>query len=95
MVEQNPSDNRNDLAPAPRRRLGAWGITGLTGVGLLLVFMIQNTEDVRIDFLFWSFHWPLWLYTIVITLIGAFMWVALGVLRRHRRRRARREARRY
>ena len=95
MVEQSSSDTRDDQAQARGRRLGAWGITGLTGLGLLLVFMIQNTEDVRIDFLFWSFHWPLWLYTIVIAVIGMFMWVGLGVLRRHRRRRARREERRY
>jgi uncharacterized integral membrane protein len=95
MVEQGSSDSRNDQAQAPRRRIGAGAITGLTGVALLLVFMIQNTEDVSIDFLFWSFNWPLWLYTFVISLIGVFMWIGLGVLRRHRRRRARREARRY
>jgi uncharacterized integral membrane protein len=44
--------------------------------------------------LFWDFTWPLWLYTFVITLIGALLWVGLGVLRRHRRRKARREDRR-
>jgi uncharacterized integral membrane protein len=32
--------------------------------------MIQNTEDLKIDFLFWSFTWPLWLYIFVITLVG-------------------------
>ena len=47
--------------------------------------MIQNTEDVRLDFLFWSFTWPLWLYTFVIALVGALVWVGLGVIRRHRR----------
>ena len=29
----------------------------LIGVGLLIMFMIQNTEDVRLDFLTWSFTW--------------------------------------
>jgi uncharacterized integral membrane protein len=57
--------------------------------------LIQNTEDVKIDFLFWSFTWPLWLYTFVIALIGAVVWVGFGVIRRHRRRKARREERRY
>jgi uncharacterized integral membrane protein len=95
MAEQSSSDSGSDQAQAPGRRLGAGAISGLTGVGLLLAFVIQNTEDVRIDFLFWSFIWPLWLYTIVIAVIGVFMWVGLGVLRRHRRRKARREARRY
>ena len=64
------------------------------GVGLLLIFMIQNTEDVTLDFLFWSFTWPLWLFTFVIALVGAFVWFGLGVIRRHRRRKARREDRR-
>jgi uncharacterized integral membrane protein len=57
--------------------------------------MIQNTEDIRIDFLFSSFTWPLWLYTFVIALLGAVVWVGLGVIRRHRRRKAHREDRRY
>jgi uncharacterized integral membrane protein len=96
MVEQSPSDTRTDQAArAPGRRFGAGAITGLTSVAVLLIFMVQNTEDIRIDFLFWNFNWPLWLYTFVIALVGAFMWVGLGVLRRHRRRKARREARRY
>jgi uncharacterized integral membrane protein len=95
MVEQSPGDSRNAAAQERGRQLGAGTITGLTGVGLLLVFMIQNTEDVKIDFLFWSFTWPLWLYTFVITLVGAMMWIGLGVIRRHRRRKARREERRY
>jgi uncharacterized integral membrane protein len=80
---------------APGRRFGAGAIIGLTGAGLLLVFMIQNTEDVKLDFLFWSFTWPLWLYTFVIALVGALVWVGAGVIRRHRRRKARREERRY
>lgn len=93
MVDESSSGTGNDPAQARGRRLGAGGVTGLVGAGLLIAFMLQNREDVRIDFLFWRFTWPLWLYTFVIALIGAFMWVGLGVLRRHRRRRARRAAR--
>jgi uncharacterized integral membrane protein len=48
---------------------------------------------IKIDFLFWSFIWPLWLYTIVIALFGALVWFGLGVIRRHRRRKERRENR--
>jgi uncharacterized integral membrane protein len=77
-----------------RFRPGGGAIASLSGAGLLLIFMIQNTEDVTIDFLFWSFSWPLWLYTLVMALFGALVWVGLGVMRRHRRRKARREARR-
>jgi uncharacterized integral membrane protein len=95
MAEQRPGDSRNGPAQGQERQLGAGAITGLTGVGLLLIFMFQNTEDVKIAFLFWSFTWPLWLYTFVITLVGALVWIGAGVIRRHRRRKARREARRY
>lgn len=62
------------------------------GVAVLLVFIVQNTEDVRFDFLFFHFTWPLWLYTIVTAVVGALIWFGLGVIRRHRRRVARREA---
>jgi uncharacterized integral membrane protein len=94
-AQQIPGGGGNGQAQAPGRRLGARAITGLTGVGLLLVFMIQNTEDVKLDFLFWSFTWPLWLYTFVIALVGAVVWVGWGVFRRHRRRKERRQERRY
>jgi uncharacterized integral membrane protein len=82
---------------APERkglRLSGGAIASLSGVGVLLVFMIQNTEDVTLDFLFWSFTWPLWLLVLVSALVGALVWFGLGVLRRHRRRVARRETRR-
>jgi uncharacterized integral membrane protein len=76
------------------RRLGGGAIASLTGSGLLVIFMIQNTEDVTLDFLIWSFTWPLWLFTLVTALVGALVWFGLGVMRRHRRRTARRDARR-
>jgi len=69
-------------------------IASLTGVGVLIIFMIQNTEDVTLHFLVWDFTWPLWLFTLVTAVFGALVWFGLGVLRRHRRRKARREGRR-
>lgn len=76
------------------RKLGGGAIASLTGVGVLLIFIIQNTEDVHFDFLFLDFTWPLWLYTIVTALFGALVWFGLGVMRRHARRKERREDRR-
>ena len=93
MSEQSP-DGPNGPAEDNGRQLGGGAIASLTGVGLLIVFMIQNTEDVTLDFLFWSFTWPLWLFTPVVAVFGAFLWVGLGVVRRHRRRRRRRAERR-
>ena len=74
-------------------RLSGGIIATLAGVGLLLVFMLQNRQDVTLNFLFWGFTWPLWLFTLVDALLGAIVWFGLGVLRRHRRRVARRAAR--
>ena len=54
----------------------------------------RRTEDVRFDFLWLNFTWPLWLYTIVTALFGALVWFGLGVMRRHSRRKERREDRR-
>src|SRR5215218_9534039 len=53
----------NSGAQAQAGGLGAGAIASLTGVGLLLIFMLQNTESDRLDFLFWGFTWPLWLLT--------------------------------
>jgi uncharacterized integral membrane protein len=51
-----------------------------------VIFVIQNTDDVKFDFLWIDFTWPLWLYTIVVALCGALVWFGLGFMRRHRRR---------
>ena len=75
-------------------RLGAGAIASLVGVALLVIFMIQNTDRITLTFLFWSFTWPLWLYTIVVAVFGAIVWFGLGMLRRHRRRVDRRRDRR-
>ena len=73
----------------------SWGaIASLSGVGLLVIFMAQNTQDVTLEFLVWDFTWPLWLLTLVSALVGALVWFGLGVIRRHRRRKERRAARR-
>ena len=76
------------------RRIGGGAIASLVGVGLLVTFMIQNTEDIRVDFLFWHFTWPLWLVVLLSAVLGAFVWFGLGVIRRHRRRKERRQDRR-
>jgi len=77
-----------------RRPLGAGAVASFGGLGVLVIFALQNRDDIRIDFLFWTFTWPLWLYTIVTAVFGAIVWLGLGVMRRHRRRKARRDNRR-
>jgi uncharacterized integral membrane protein len=88
MIEDG-SGNKSD-----GKRLGGGAIASLVGVGALVTFMLQNTEDVRLDFLFWHFTWPLWLVTMASAILGALVWFGLGVMRRHRRRKERRQDRR-
>ncbi len=76
------------------RKLGGGAIASLSGLGVLLIFVFQNTQDVQFKFLFLEFTWPMWLYTIVVALFGALVWFGLGVMRRHRRRKERRAERR-
>ena len=75
-------------------RLSGGMIASLVGLAVLLVFIIENRMRIKIRFLFWHFVWPLWVYTIVIAVFGALAWFGLGVVRRHRRRKERRENRR-
>jgi uncharacterized integral membrane protein len=95
MVQQSPSpaSTRGTGDTASRAHLSGGLIATLAGAGLLAVFMVQNTQSVTLQFLFWSFTWPLWLFTPVVAVLGAIVWIGLGVLRRHRRRVARRAAR--
>jgi uncharacterized integral membrane protein len=67
-MREGPDTNGSQ---AQARGLGAGAIASLTGVGLLLIFMLQNTESVRLDFLFWGFTWPLWLLVLASALLGA------------------------
>jgi uncharacterized integral membrane protein len=94
MVQQSAGDNTTGTSEGRRFRLGGGAIASLVGLGLLIVFMIQNTERVTVKFLFWSFALPVWLLTLVTALIGAVVWIGVGVMRRHRRRKARRDDRR-
>jgi len=75
-------------------RLGGGAIASLSGVAVLVVFMVQNIDDVTVKFLFWKFTWHVWLLILVSAAIGAFIWFGMGVLRRHRRRKERRADRR-
>lgn len=84
---QRPSDGSEG------RRLGGGAIASLIGAGLLIVFMLQNTESAQLDFLVWSYSWPLWLVALASAILGAVVWFGLGVMRRHRRRTERRERR--
>lgn len=73
------------------KRIGGGAIASLVGLAVLVIFIVQNTEDVEFKFLMLTFTWPLWLYTIVVAVVGALVWLGLGMMRRHKRRKARRD----
>ena len=84
--------------PAPRRsaspaRFVMPVIAGLIALALI-AFVVQNRGPVKLTWLFWGFSWPLWLLlvgTIVLSLLAGQLML---MLRRPRRRVARRAARR-
>lgn len=93
MAQQVPAESPGGTGGAGPRLTGGV-IASLAGAGALVVFMLQNRDDVTLHFLGWDFTWPLWLFTILTAVLGAFVWLGLGVLRRHRRRKERRAERR-
>jgi uncharacterized integral membrane protein len=88
MMENVPADS------SEKRAIGGGAIATIGGLGLLVIFILQNTDDVPVSFLFWDFTWPTWLLILVSATFGAVIWLGLGVLRRHRRRKERRQDRR-
>ena len=68
-----------------RGRVGAGAILSLIGIVVLVIFMIQNTEQVRVHFLAWYFTWAVWVLTLVTAALGALAWFGVGVVRRYRR----------
>jgi len=92
MVQQTPGPaNTPTTGGAPKASTISGGLLAtLAGGGLLVVFIVQNRDDVTLNFLFWTFTVPLWLFTIVVAVLGSIVWIGLGILRRHRRRKARR-----
>jgi len=94
MAQQSPVTGSPTTTGSAGARLSGGAIAAIGGAGLLLVFMLQNRESVTLNFLAWSFTWPLWFFALVDAVLGALVWLGIGVLRRHRRRKARRDDRR-
>lgn len=91
-MSQTPSS-----APATPEKssssVGAGMIASIVGLVAAALFMLQNMAQVPISFLFWTFTWPLWLYGLVMALIGGLVALGLTFMRRRARRKARRDKR--
>lgn len=94
MAREIPPQPTPQRPTRSRRRLSGRSIVLIVALAVLLIFVFQNTEEVKLKFLVFNFSWPVWLYTVFVAVFGAVVWIGLGVLRRHRRRRERREERR-
>lgn len=90
MVQTNPSDTTPGQGKGQAARLSGGVVATLVGVALLVIVVIQNSQRVTVDFLFWSFTWPIWLFALAMAVVGALVWFGLGMVRRHRRRQDRR-----
>ncbi|HEX6933579.1 MAG TPA: lipopolysaccharide assembly protein LapA domain-containing protein [Streptosporangiaceae bacterium] len=90
MVQRTATDNAGVQADRQGRRVTGRAIVALIGIALLIVVIIQNTKRIPIDFLLWTFVWPIWAFAIVMAVIGALTWFGLGMMRRRRRRKERR-----
>ncbi|WP_039343006.1 lipopolysaccharide assembly protein LapA domain-containing protein [Mumia flava] len=86
----------NDPAPSqdPERTPGSSQVTseqvrrfGIPAVIALaaLLFILQNTDEVSFEFLWFDFTWPLWIMLLVFSGVGAIVY--WGVERRIRSRR--------
>ncbi len=87
-LDSDPTDSPSTTPATAGPATGV--IVAGAGLGVLLLFILQNTERVTFHFLFFDFTWPLWLYTIVVAALGAVAWLGLGMLRRRQRRKERR-----
>src|SRR4051794_9135532 len=96
MVQQSAGPGSPSGTGGASRGTGVSGglVATLAGGGLLVVFMVQDTDPVTLKFLFWSFTWPLWVFTLTVAILRANGWLGLGGPPRHRPRVARRDARR-
>jgi uncharacterized integral membrane protein len=67
------------------RRISAKVVLWVVLAALVLIFILQNTKNVRVDLLFWNVQTGLWLMLLVVFLIGLALGWLLARLRAGRR----------
>ena len=88
--EPEPTEARREPTPSapkealrPTRTSGAWTAVIVAAVllVLLIVFIVQNTDDVRISFLGWDGSAPLAVALLVAAVAGVLITAVVGSLR--------------
>mgnify|MGYP000563071098 CR=1 FL=1 len=86
-----PDDDRRDMGlenDEKSRRVSIRAvIAGIVAIGAV-IFIFQNQDDTRMEFLFFSGTVPLYLVIIISMVLGAVLGWFVGYMRRRRRRRA-------
>ena len=83
MYERHDPDQRE----TPRdRAISPTLIVLLVVAAVAIVFVVQNTEENRIELLFWSFTTSVWVAIALALLLGALLGQLVAVLWRRRRR---------
>jgi uncharacterized integral membrane protein len=94
MTDEHQPEESADRKPleALERPGVPWGLAAfLLGVILLVIFVVQNVQEVSLTFLGWEGEYPLALIIIVVIAVSVFLDEILGALLRHRRRTKRAE----
>lgn len=78
VIDSADSTRERDIGP----RLIIAGLALLAAV----LFVVQNNNRVRTEFLFFSFRPRLWVVIVVSVLLGALLGQAVGLLRRRSRK---------
>jgi len=82
---------RDDAVGVPEpetRDLGDWIklITGITGGGALIIFFLQNLQEVKVDFLWMTWSTGLIWALLASAVLGALSTVAISTIRGRARR---------
>jgi uncharacterized integral membrane protein len=98
-MTDEPRDGFEDLEPEdeatpfPRTEESldiAWGfIVLLVFAALLAIFIVQNTEDVRVEFLFWDITLSVGVIIVVVALVTLTFDQLVSLLYRRRKRKER------
>ncbi|MET0804695.1 MAG: lipopolysaccharide assembly protein LapA domain-containing protein [Acidimicrobiales bacterium] len=79
------ADDDGGLAREQGRRLGARAIGLAVAVLALVAFIVQNTGDIRVEWLVFDVTLPLWLLLLITAVLGAVVANLGGWLARRRR----------
>lgn len=77
---------RNVAEGVERQRNVFATVVGIVITVIAVIFVVQNTEDVTVDFLWLSLSMPLWVFILIMLALGAALgWIVRWRLRRRRR----------